>query len=228
MKEALEQLERKVETEGVTDANLKAFWRLVTQAKLQKQMSDDEFKRIIELRDKLFEKKYPRFLSLWQGLTLTAISVIIGGFLVWYALQSSNMFFFLVASFLILTGTHPWGHWIAGKLVRVNYEYFFLNGPARFEPCLKIDYRDYLKASFDSRIIVHGSGALATVLTALTLLMASFSVDSFEIRSLGVLVFAVVIMTEVFALFGFASGDLKRVRRERKLKRLYNKRKWHQ
>lgn len=221
MKTLLETLERKIADEGVTDENLRAFWKLVTQAKLQEQMSDEEFKRIIDLRDKIFEKKYPRFLSLRQGLTITALSAVLGAFLALYALRLDSAFVFLVASFLMLSGTHPWGHWAAGKLVGVNYEYFYLNGPARFEPCLKIDYRDYLKASFDSRILVHASGALATVLTALALLIMSLSVDNFEIRSLGILIFFVVALTELIAFAGFASGDLKRVRRERNLKKLY-------
>jgi len=228
MKTSLELLERKIEDEGVTEENLRSFWKLVTQAKMQRQISDEELKRIINLRDRIFEKKFPQFLSLWQGLAFTALSVVIGTFLVLYALRSLNVIVFLIASFLMLTGTHPWGHWIVGKLVGVNYEYFYLNGPAKFEPCLKIDYRDYLKVSFDSRMAVHASGAFATVLTALALLGMSLFVNSFEIKSLGVLIFLVVIATEIMAFAGFASGDLKRVRRERKLKRLYMKMERHQ
>ncbi len=224
MKKALEQLERKVEAEGVTDANLKAFWRLVTRAKMQKEISDDELKRIIELRDKIFEKKYPRFLSLWQGLALTGIGAISGAFLVLYALQSVNVFVFLVASLLLLAGMHPWGHWIAGKLVGVNYEYFYLNGPAKFQPCLKIDYRDYLKVSFDSRMIVHASGALATLLGAFVLLIAAFMTNSFEIRGIATVAVVVVIATGAVSFAGLASGDLKRARREGRLKKLYLKR----
>lgn len=220
MKKALEQLERKVETEGATDANLKAFWRVVTLAKKQKQITDDELKRIIELRDKIFEKKYPPFLSLEQGLTLTAISAIFGTFLVLYALQSVNIFVFLVASLLLLAGTHPWGHWIAGKLVGVSYEYFYLDGPAKFEPCLKINYRNYLRVSFDSRMIVHASGALATVLTAFVLLITAFTINSFEIRGISTVVIVLVVATEAVSFAGFATGDLKRARREGRSKKL--------
>ncbi len=221
MKEALEQLEKKIEKEGMTDANLKAFWRLVTKAKMQKQLSDEELKQIIELRDAVFEKKYPRFLSLPQGLVLNAISAVFGAFIVSYALQSGNIFVFLFGSFLLLAGTHPWGHWIAGKLVGVNYEYFYLNGPAKFEPCLKIDYRNYLKASFDSRMAIHGSGAFATVLIAIVLLITSFTINSFMIRGISTVVVVLVVATEAVSFAGFATGDLKRARREGRLKRLY-------
>ncbi len=155
-----------------------------------------------------------------QGLVLNALSVVFGVVLVSYAYQSANVFVFLVGSFLLLAGTHPWGHWIAGKLVGVNFEFFYLDGPAKYQPSLKIDYRDYLKVGFDSRMFIHVSGALATVLTASILLMISFSVHSFEIRNIGVLIVAVVVVTEVMGFAGFASGDLKRVRRERKLKSL--------
>ncbi|MFQ6081619.1 MAG: hypothetical protein ACE5OW_08135, partial [Candidatus Bathyarchaeia archaeon] len=126
MQDALRQLERKVQMEGATKENLRAFWRLVSRTKLQKQVADDVFERIIGLRDRLFEEKYPHFLSLWQGLTFTAVGTLFGAVLIWYALQSINAPVFLVASLLMLVGTHSWGHWIAGKIVGVNYEYFYL------------------------------------------------------------------------------------------------------
>ncbi|MFQ5836673.1 MAG: hypothetical protein ACE5HG_02355, partial [Candidatus Bathyarchaeia archaeon] len=119
MQDALRELERKVEIEGATEENLRAFWKLVNRLKLQEQVSNDAFNRIIKVRDRLFNEKYPPLLSLWQGLTLTAAATFVGVILAWYALQSVDTLAFLAASFLMLAGTHSWGHWIAGKLVGV-------------------------------------------------------------------------------------------------------------
>lgn len=224
MQDALRQLERKVQVEEATKENLRAFWRVVNRIKLQRQVVEDVFERIIRLRDKLFEEKYPRFLSLWQGLTLTAVGTLFGAILVWYALQSINALVFLVASLLMLIGTHSWGHWIAGKLVGVNYEYFYLNGPLKIQLCLKIDYRDYLKVSFDSRMIVHASGASTTVLTALALLTVSLTTGSLKIIGIAAVIVVAVVITEAVSFAGIAAGDLRRARRERKLKKLYMKR----
>jgi hypothetical protein len=225
MQDALQQLERKVQVEGATEENLRAFWRVVNRIKLERRVTDDVLERIVRLRDRVFEEKYPRFLSLRQGLTLAAVGTLFGAVLIWYALQSINAPVFLVASLLMLIGTHPWGHWIAGKIVGVNYEYFYLDGPLKIQPCLKIDYRDYLKASFDSRVIVHASGALATVLTALALPIVALTTGSLQIIVIAAVVIALVIATEAVSFMGFAAGDLKRARRERNLKELYMKQK---
>lgn len=227
MEDTLRELEQKIETEGATEANLREFWKLVNRAKLEKQLSQDALDRIVKLRDTLFNKLYPPLFSLKRGLALTAVATLVGAVLIWYALQSDQLLFFLIGSAFLMVGTHPWGHWIAGKWVGVNHEYFYLDGPARYEPCLKIDYRTYLKASFDSRVIVHASGALATVLTALTLLFAALTTESVWIRSIAVAIFIVVIITEIVSWVGIATGDLKRAGKERNLKRVYMKREKH-
>lgn len=90
-------------------------------------------------------------------------------------------------------------------------------------PCLKIDYRDYPKVSFDSRMIVHTSGASTTVLTSLALLVAFLTTSSLEIVGIAVAIVVAVIITEVVSFAGIAARDLKRARRGGKLKRLYMK-----
>jgi hypothetical protein len=224
IEEELQQLERKVKLEGATEENLRAFWRIINRIKLQSQVEDDVFEQVRGLRDKLFNERYPRFLSLRLGLTLTALATFFGATLIWYALHLVAPLVFIAGSFLMLAGTHSWGHWIAGKLVGIGYEYFYLNGPAKFELSLKINYGDYLKASFDSRMIVHSSGALATLLTALTLLTVSLTTSSLEIRGVAVMIMVVIIGTEAISTAGIVSGDLNRARKEAYLKKLYHER----
>jgi len=224
MEDMLIELEQKIETEGATEANLRQFWKLVNRAKLESQISEDALDRIVRVRDTLFNKLYPPLFSLRQGLALTVIAALVGAALVWYALQFDQLLFFLMGSAFLMVGTHPWGHWVAGKFVRVGYEYFYLNGPAKVEPCLKIHFRPYLKASFDSRVIVHASGAFATVLTALTLLLAAITTESVWIFGTAAAIFIVVIITEIISWIGIAAGDLKRARKEKRLKRIHTKR----
>jgi len=227
METLLRELEKKMKTEGATKANLREFWKLVNHAKLEKQVSDDTLDRINRLRGVLFNEFYPSLLSLRQGLALAAAATLLGAALIWYSLRYDKLLFFLIGVALVMVGTHPLGHWIAGKLVRVNYEYFYLDGPAKFEPCLKIHYVDYLKSSFNSRIIVHACGALTTVLTALILLLATITTEAVLIRGVAVAIFALVIITEVVSWAGFTAGDMKRARNERNLKRVYMKREKH-
>jgi len=219
MEDMLRELEQKIETEGATKASLRQFWKLADRAKMKKQISQDDLDRIVRLRDTLFGKFYPPFLTLRQGLALTAVATLVGAVLIWYGLQSDQLLLFLTGSAFLMVGTHPWGHWMAGKSVGVNFEYFYLDGPAKFEPCLKIDYKNYLKASFNSRMIVHASGALVTVLTAVTLLLVALTTGGLWMRSIALAIFIVVVITEIVSWAGIASGDLKRVRREVILKK---------
>lgn len=219
MENMLRKLEQNVKTKGATEANLREFWKLVNRAKLEKQISEETLNRIVTLRDTLFNELYPPFFSLRQGLGLTAVATFVGAVLIWYALQLDQLLFFLIGSVFLMVGTHPWGHWIAGKFVRVNYEYFYLDGPAKFELSLKINYPNYLKASFNSRMTVHASGALTTILTSLMLLFVSLTTHSIWIRFMSVVIFIVIMVTEIISWSGITSGDLKRARKERSLKR---------
>jgi len=219
MERKLRELEQRMEAEGPTTVQLREFWELVNRAKLEQQLSKDSLNRIVRLRDTLFNKFYPPLFSLRKGLGLTAVAMLVGAVLIWYALQSDQLLFFLIGSAFLMVGTHPWGHWMAGKWVGVNYEYFYLDGPTRFEPCLKIDYRTYLKGSFDSRVLVHASGASATIVTALAILIAAFAAESLTVKGIAVLIFVMVIITEILAWAGLAAGDLRRARKELILKK---------
>lgn len=225
MESVVEKLEQKVKSEGVTEANLREFWKLVNRVKLEEQIPERILNRIIILRDEFFRELCPPLFSLRKGLALTATAMFAGAVLIWNALQSSQPLFFLTGSALMLVGTHPWGHWVAGKIVGVSYEYFYLDGPAKLEPSLKIGYRSYLKANFDSRIVVHASGALTTALTALLLLVSASAINAFLIQSIAIVIFSTVIVTEIISWSGMATGDLRRARREKTLKSINETRK---
>ncbi len=224
MESTVGKLEQKVKSEGLTEANLRKFWKLVNRAKLEEHLTENILDRIEMLHDVFFREFYPPLFSLRKGLALTAVAMLAGTLLIGNALQSSQPILFLAGSALVLLGTHPWGHWVVGKCVGVSYEYFYLNGPAKLEPSLKIHYRSYLKASFDSRMVVHASGALTTALTALLLLVSALTIQDLWIQSIATVIFFAVIVTEIISWSGMATGDLRRARREKTLKNI-NKRK---
>jgi hypothetical protein len=57
---------------------------------------------------------------------------------------------------------HGPAHWVAGRLAGIRFLAYYLDGPLRIQPGLKVEYASYLRASPRGRAIMHAAGALAT------------------------------------------------------------------
>jgi hypothetical protein len=68
----------------------------------------------------------------------------------------------LAATAALLGTTHDLAHLLAGRAAGIRFTGWFLDGPTRLQPGLKIDYASYLRTPARQRAWMHAAGALAT------------------------------------------------------------------
>lgn len=169
--EAFARIERSVDA---GDANLRrqGFWKLVDQVKLEPRLAHHWADVAGRIDAKAFEARVrPRF-PVWLGNTLLLTATVVLAALVPVALALAEGFdrprpgwggflILVVAGGLSVT-VHDLAHWVAGRLGGIRFVGYFLNGPFRIQPGLKVDYASYLRASPGARATMHAAGALAS------------------------------------------------------------------
>jgi hypothetical protein len=227
--EAFARIEREVDA-GNTDLAALRFWRLLRRVKLEPRLAVHWAEPAGRIDRKAFERRIrPRF-PVWLGnaALLAAAGVLIALIPVSLAVarESSTPEPFLAGLLALAAGAglgpalHDLGHWVVGRLAGIRFLAYFLDGPLRIQPGIKIDYESYLKASPAARAWTHASGALVTkvapfvVFAALYLPHRSESYDLLPPWSLwGILAVGVLqIFTDIF--FSTKNSDWKKVRRE--------------
>jgi hypothetical protein len=114
--------------------------------------------------------------------------------------------------FLINLGVHNLGHFIAGILVGIYYKsWVTFNFFGQW--ALIIDYKSYLKASFNKRQVVHVSGPIATLLTPWIIFFIIW-----EPFMMGLAIYMLVASIPLMIKKGW---DYGRIFKERKLYRQY-------
>jgi hypothetical protein len=68
----------------------------------------------------------------------------------------------LVAAGGLSVTLHDPAHWLVGRLRGIRFDSYFLDGPFRIQPGIKIDYGSYLRASPTARAWMHAAGAVAS------------------------------------------------------------------
>ena len=155
-----------------------------------------------------FREKVSFSISVTSGNILEIILTITG-----IVLAFSNLHLAIYLSALILmTSLHPLSHYLAGRLAGIKFTHYYLNGPARIEPTLRIDHVSYLKASGRKRAMMHVSGVIGTM--AAPLLCAGVAIyKGVSEASLNLFIFFVLLI--VFELLTSTKiGDLMKAKRE--------------
>lgn len=169
--EAFARIERAVES-GDTDLKRLGFWKLVDQVKLEPRLAHHWADVVGRIDREAFEARVrPRF-PVWFGNTLLLAGTVVLAALVPVGLALAEGFdeprpgwggLLILLAGGGLTGTvHAPAHWVAGRLAGIRFLGYFLDGPLRIQPGLKIDYASYLRATPRSRALMHAAGALAT------------------------------------------------------------------
>ena len=153
--------ELKAELKNIeTSYNGKNFQAIVNKAKKEK-ITDDELLGLIEKTSrKRFGEKVSFTLNVTLGNLLEAILTIAAIILAFQAI--SNWMLYLSALILMAT-LHSLSHYFAGAISGIRFTHYYLNGPARIEPTLRIDYSSYLKAHANGRALMHLSGVIGTL-----------------------------------------------------------------
>lgn len=201
LKERLKQIE--------IDYNGKAFRDIVNQVKKDKTNDDELLKQIENISQKRFRGNVAFTVGVPAGNILEGVITIAAIIL---AFQTNSNWMLYFSALILMTTLHPLSHYITGALSGIRFTHYYLNGPARIEPTLRIDYSSYLKAKAKGRAFMHLSGVIGTV--AAPVIVAFIAVYKGE-NAASVNLFYLFILLIVFELLTSTKiGDLMKAKRE--------------
>lgn len=191
------------------DYSGKEFWDIVNHIKEHRIKDDVLLEQLSGIRQKRFEEKYNFSFNvhignfLWLFMTVAAIVLVI-----W---MNTDIIFY-AGALVLMTTLHPLSHYVTGRLLGIGFTHYYLNGPAKVEPTLKIDYSSYLKASGSKRAVMHVSGVIGTVLAPLVVAVIAMSMNAGDVAFNLVIFFLLLVVFEL--LTSMKTGDLMRAKRE--------------
>ena len=100
-------------------------------------------------------------LGTFAGNVLEIVGTIAGVVLA-YLVNNDLMLY--ISDLILMTTLHPLSHFFTGRVFGIRFTHYYLNGPARIEPTLRINYFSYLKAKGEKRALMHASGVIGTLL----------------------------------------------------------------
>lgn len=168
----LDEIERAVDA-GETDLRRLGFWRLVSEAKRDPGAAA-QAERIGLIDRSAFEARKRPLFPVWLGnaVLLLGTLILLGAVAVALRLASGSLggeprpevagAVLLVAALGLSATVHAPAHWLVGRAVGMRFSRYFLGGPFRIQPGVKVDYASYLRTRAERRATMHAAGALAS------------------------------------------------------------------
>ena len=182
---------------------------IVNQVKKDKLNDYTLLEQIENISQKKFREKVSLTLSVPAGNLLESVITIAAAVM---AFRISPEWMLYLSALILMTTLHPLAHYATGLISGIRFTHYYLNGPARIEPTLRIDYASYLKASGRKRALMHASGVIGTL--AAPLIAAAIAVNRGAGGAAGNL-FILFLLLLVFELLTSTKiGDLMRAKRE--------------
>jgi len=201
LKERLKQID--------IDYNGKAFRDIINQVKKDK-VNDDE---LLELIEKTSRKRFGEKVSFTMNVTLgNLLETIITIAAVILAFQTNSNWMLYFSALILMATLHPLSHYITGAFFGIRFTHYYLNGPARIEPTLRIDQTSYLKASGGKRALMHVTGVIGTL--AAPLIAALIALDKGAVGASWNLFFFFLLLIIFELLTSTKIGDLMKAKRE--------------
>lgn len=192
-----------------TNYDGKVFREVIESIKKEKINDDEMLKDLEDLSRKRFGERVRFTLNIPLGNLLEAASTI--AVVVMVFLIDSEWMLYIAALGLMAT-LHPLAHYLTGTFFAIRFTHYYLNGPAKIEPTLRIDQISYLKASGKQRALMHLSGVLGTLAAPLFVaLVAAYKSDTGVAFNLFIF-FMLLIIFEF--LTSIKIGDLMKAKRE--------------
>lgn len=192
-----------------TNYNGKVFWNILNQVKRDKINDNELLEQIASISQKRFRESVSFTLSIPLG-NLLAIVITIAAIGMAFFIKSDWILY--ICALVLMATLHPLSHYLTGGLLGIRFTHYYLNGPARVEPTLKIDYFSYLKTSGRSRALMHVSGVMGTVVAPLITAVIALNRGADTVAGNLFIVFLILIVFEL--LTSTKAGDLMRARRE--------------
>jgi hypothetical protein len=201
LKERLKQIE--------IDYNGKVFRDIINQVKKDK-VNDDELLGLIE---KTSRKRFGENVSFTMNVNLgNLLETIITIAAVILAFQTNSNWILYFSALILMTTLHPLSHYITGAFFGIRFTHYYLNGPARIEPTLRINQITYLKASGGKRAFMHITGVIGTL--AAPLIAALIALDKGAVSTAWNLFYFFVLLIIFELLTSTKIGDLMKAKRE--------------
>jgi len=192
-----------------TNYSVKVFREVVEIIKREKINDDMMLQDLEELSRKRFNEKVRFTLGVPLGNMLEGAATI-AVFVMVFLIDSDWMLY--ISALALMTTLHPLSHYITGAVFGIRYTHYYLNGPAKVEPTLRIDQLSYLKASGKQRALMHLSGVIGTV--AAPLIAAVIAVNK-GANAAAFNLFILFLLLIIFELLTSTKiGDLMKAKRE--------------
>jgi hypothetical protein len=192
-----------------TSYNAKNFLATVNRVKKDKIVDDELLGLIEKISRKRFGEKVSFTINVTPGNLLEIIITLAAIIL---AFQTTTNWMLYLSALILMATLHPLSHYITGAISGIRFTHYYLNGPARIEPTLRIDYSSYLKAKASGRALMHLSGVIGTL--AAPVIVAFIAIYKGE-NAASVNLFYLFILLIVFELLTSTKiGDLMKAKRE--------------
>ncbi|HYH27824.1 MAG TPA: hypothetical protein VEA19_03485 [Actinomycetota bacterium] len=223
------RIERAVAS-GQTDLRSLGFWKLVREVKRDPRLAAHWAEVVGRIDRAAFEARVrPRF-PVWLGNGVLMAGTLVLAAAVAVALRLAEgidrpraglagILLIAAAGGLAVT-VHAPAHWLVGRLGRMRFVAYFLDGPFRIQPGVKTDYATYLRASPGQRAAMHAAGALATKAAPFAVFLpaylkhASAGYELLPEWSLWAVLGIGVLQIFTDAIWSVKHSDWKKVRRE--------------
>ncbi|MBU3968542.1 MAG: hypothetical protein KKG76_14420 [Euryarchaeota archaeon] len=192
-----------------TNYSVKVFREVVEIIKRERINDDMMLKDLEELSRKRFSKRVRFTLGVPLGNMLEGAATI--AILVMVFLIDSEWMLYISALVLMAT-LHPLSHYLTGAFTGIRFTHYYLDGPAKVEPTLRIDHISYLKASGKQRALMHLSGVLGTVAAPLIAAIIAVNKGANAVAFNLLILFLLLIIFEL--LTSTKIGDLMKAKRE--------------
>jgi sporulation protein YlmC with PRC-barrel domain len=150
---------------GRVDLRSLGFWRAVAAVKRRPDWVEHYADRIGAIDRVAFERTIRPTFPLGvgtAGLSLGALAGLVLAGLAPAVPRRPRGLLALAGCGLLLGTTHDLAHLLVGRLLGIRFTHWFLDGPARLQPGLKVDYASYLRTPAVARAWMHAAGALVT------------------------------------------------------------------
>lgn len=185
------------------------FKTLLHRVKKDRINDDDLLEQIENVSVKRFRENVSFTLSIAFGNLLATIATIAA---IIMALRISSEWMLYLSALVLMTSLHPLSHFLTGSLLGIKFTHYYLDGPARFEPTLRINYSSYLKASPRRRALMHASGVVGTVAAPLIVALMALNKGAGDAAFNLFILFLLLVVFEL--LTSTKTGDLMRAKRE--------------
>ena len=191
------------------DYSGKVFKGIIESIKREKINDDRMLEDIEELSRKKFDERVWFTINVPLGNMLEGAATIAVLIMV-FMIDSDWMLY--ISALALMTTLHPLAHYLIGVFFGIRFTHYYLNGPARVEPTLRIDYFSYLKASGKQRALMHLSGVLGTVAAPIIASMIAVYKGAPAVAFNLLFFFLMLIVFEL--LTSTKIGDLMKAKRE--------------